>query len=265
MLKTEKQKVAEHRESLKSIEEKIILLESNEAFELYNDALERKQHNETELKNAKFQLEQNEKTIAKFKAITSEASKIEEIKSQLSTAQKEYLDSKGLLNQTSFWRELLTPKSKTRMDIASTLLQTLNSTIQKYINNFYNKDVHMSFAIIDNNINENIVMNNEKFKYDQLSSGEKQKIDIIIVLALLDIAMTQFKNNKLKFLIVDESLDHLDMVWARYTTEFIKQYAVNLNMMILFISHHSVVEELDSVFDNKIVAYKDSHGNSTIQ
>jgi hypothetical protein len=34
--------------------------------------------------------------------------------------------------------------------------------------------------------------------------------------------------------------------------------------MVLLISHHSVVEELDYLFDNKIFAIKDVDGNSRI-
>jgi ABC-type multidrug transport system ATPase subunit len=140
----------------------------------------------------------------------------------------------------------------------------LNINIQKHINNFYNKDFHLHFSIRDNNIDEIIEVDGRQFKYDQLSSGEKAKVDIVIVISLLDIAMTYFKNNKLKFLIVDEACDHLDLVWSKYVIEFIKQYAVNLNMMVLFISHHAAVEDMTYVFDNTILAMKGLDGNSYI-
>jgi len=164
---------------------------------------------------------------------------------------------------TDFWRELLVPKSKVRMALTGDLLKILNASVQKHINNFYSKNFSLHF-FVDDNIYEVIEIEGRRLKYDQLSSGEKAKVDIVIVISLLEIAMTYFKNNKLKFLIIDEALDHLDNVWAKYVIEFIKQYAINLNMMVLFISHHSAVDDMTSVFDNTIYATKGLDGNSYI-
>jgi DNA repair exonuclease SbcCD ATPase subunit len=219
------------------------------------------------LKEKRYNIAQNNKSIEKFKniTITSNSGKLEEVKEQIEKIKLEWQESKNTLEKTEFWKELLMPKSKTRMALAGELLKILNGYIQKYANSFYNKDFHFSFVINDNNIDEKIIKDGKKFKYDQLSSGERQKVDIVIVIALLDIAMSYFRNNKLKFLIVDEALDHLDPVWSKYVIEFMKSYAISMNMMCLFISHNSIVDEVDFLFDNKIIVKKNINGNSYIE
>ncbi len=264
ILETERAKVKEHSETMNSILQKIIETKTHEALARYDKAVEDADGCTRKINEKNYQIKNNSRTIEKFSAITSSAGQVEDVKAKLDKMTIEWTDSKEKLEITDFWREMLTPKSKTRMTLASDLLKVLNANIQKHINNFYNKDFHLYFSVSDNSINEVIEVDGQQFKYDQLSSGEKAKVDIVIVISLLDIAMTYFKNNKLKFLIVDEACDHLDLVWSKYVIEFIKQYAVNLNMMVLFISHHAAVEDMTYVFDNTIVAMKGLDGNSYI-
>jgi len=264
ILEAERAKVREHSGTMASILAEITARKSDEVLTKYEKAVEDADACTRKINEKVYQIKSNNKTIEKFSNITSSAGQVEEVKAKLEEATTEWKDSKEKLEITDFWREMLTPKSKTRMTLASDLLKVLNANIQKHINNFYNKDFRMHFSINDNSINEIIEIDRQQFKYDQLSSGEKAKVDIVIVISLLDIAMTYFKNNKLKFLIVDEACDHLDLVWSKYVIEFIKQYAVNLNMMVLFISHHAAVEDMTYVFDNTILAMKGLDGNSYI-
>lgn len=264
ILESEEQKIKEHTTTLQEIILKIDETKAWEGFEKYSTAIESADTCTRTMNVLNDQIKSNKKTINKFSNITSSAHQVEEVKAKMSTAYLEYEDSKTKLEITEFWRELLVPKSKTRMTLAGDLLKILNSNVQKHINNFYNKDFRLYFKINENSISEVIEYEGRQFKYDQLSSGEKAKVDIVIVISLLDIAMTYFKNNRLKFLIVDEACDHLDLVWSKYVIEFIKQYAVKLNMMVLFISHHAAVEDMTYVFDNTIIATKDLDGNSYI-
>ena len=255
----------------KGIKEQIVLLEERRAGVLKDHPHEEQAEIEkvlggikTEIQGLNYNIDHDERTIVKMRSFTSQAKQIEDTKNKIEEMQNEHEEAKFNLKATSFWRELLTPKSPHRMKLAGDLIKVLNININKFIANFYTKDVKFNFVVNDNSISEQLTIAGKKIKYDQMSSGEKQKIDIIIVLSLLDIAMTFFKNNRLKFLIVDEATDHLDNIWARYVIEFIKQYAIQLNCMVLLISHHSVVEELDYLFDNKIFAIKDVDGNSRI-
>ena len=221
----------------------------------------------TKIREKKYNIEQNNKNIEKFKKITntSNAGMLEEVTKKISITTSEWTRTKGVFEKTEFWKELLVPKSQTRMALAADLLKILNTYIQKYIKNFYSKDFKFNFIVKDNNIEEVIYKEGKKMKYDQLSSGERQKVDIVLVISLLDIAMSYFKNNKLKFLIIDEALDHLDPVWGRYVIEFIKQYAISMNTMALLISHHGIIDEMNYIFDNKIVVSKGMDDSSHIK
>lgn len=264
ILLEEKNKIKEHSTTLTGILYNIDTLKADSSLEKYEKAVADADESTRKINEKNYQIKNNLKTIEKFSNITSAADQVEEVKDKMAAVFLEWEDSKSKYEITDFWREMLVPKSKTRMTLAADLLKILNANIQKHINNFYNKDFHLHFMVQDNSISEIIEIDGRHFKYDQLSSGEKAKVDIVIVISLLDIAMTYFKNNKLKFLIVDEACDHLDLVWSKYVIEFIKQYAINLNMMVLFISHHAAVEDMTYVFDNTIVAMKGLDGNSYI-
>jgi DNA repair exonuclease SbcCD ATPase subunit len=265
ILAAERAKIKEFSSKMNTVINEIGILKASPLFEQYNTAVEKANDCTRFINEKKYQIKNNVKTIDKFSNITSAAGQVEEVRTKCEAAEIEWRDSKENFEETEFWRELLAPKSKTRMSIAGDLLKVLNTNMQKYVNNFYNKDFQFKFVISDSDIVEAITINGEQFKYDQLSSGEKQKVDIVIVLSLLDIAMTYFKNNRLKFLIVDEALDHLDNVSGRYVIEFIKQYAVSINAMCIFISHHSSVDDMMYLFDHTIVAKKGLDGYSRIE
>lgn len=264
ILAEERNKIKEHAESMAALMIKVDQLKIDERIGKYESAVSAADECTRRISEKVYQIKNNRKNIERFSGITSAVDQVEEVKARLDGVEIEWNDSKSKAEITDFWRDMLIPKSKTRMTLAADLLKVLNANIQKHINNFYNKDFHLNFSINDNSIVETIEIDGQHFKYDQLSSGEKAKVDIVIVISLLDIAMTYFKNNKLKFLIVDEACDHLDLVWSKYVIEFIKQYAVNLNMMVLFISHHAAVEDMTYVFDNTILAMKGLNGNSYI-
>jgi DNA repair exonuclease SbcCD ATPase subunit len=267
IIKDEAEKLKINVELHKAFSDKLKSYQDSESLTDYAALLEAKNSTNTKIKEKKYNITQNIKNIDKLKSITntSNAGKIEDVIKQLAETEVDWKTSKERLEKTEFWKELIAPKSKTRMEIASNLLSVLNNYIQKYIKNFFNEDFRFSFVVKDNNIDEHIIKHGKRMKYDQLSSGERQKVDIVIVISLLDIAMSYFKNNKLKFLVIDEALDHLDPVWGKYVIEFIKQYAISMNMMCLLISHHSVVDEVDFLFDNKIIARKGLDDNSYIQ
>jgi len=247
--------------------ERINLLEEKQELKDFTKLNEDVKNTETKIREKKYNIEQNNKNIEKFRKITNTSSTgmLEEVTEKIATITTEWINTKGTFEKTEFWKDLLIPKSQTRMALAGDLLKILNTYIQKYAKNFYSKDFKFNFIVKDNNIEEIIIKEGKKMKYDQLSSGERQKVDIVLVISLLDIAMSYFKNNKLKFLIIDEALDHLDPVWGRYVVEFIKQYAVSMNMMALLISHHGIIDEMNYIFDNKIIVSKGIDDSSHIK
>lgn len=203
--------------------------------------------------------------INQLKNITNNSDQIDEVKKNLEKELELEASSKEVLNIDSFFKDFFAPKSQSRIKIASDLIKILNHNISKIVSNFFVEDVKLIFEVSDGAISETIWKDGFKKKYESLSSGERQKLDIVVVLSLLEISTKFFKNNKLKFLVIDEALDHLDIVWARYVSEYIKTFSESLNITTLLISHHSVVEEIDMLFDSVISVYKDSKGSRILE
>ena len=114
----------------------------------------------------------------------------------------------------------------------------------------------LSVSVNDNYID---VMFNNKY-YEALSGGEKQKVDIIIQLALRDLLSNQL-NVHSNILVLDEGLDFLDKKGSEAVLNLI-QNRLNDVESVFIISHH--VEELNISYDTEIVVEKGSDGISTI-
>ena len=96
--------------------------------------------------------------------------------------------------------------------------------------------------------------------YENLSGGEKQKIDIIVQLALREVLSAQL-NIHSNLLCLDEIFDNLDSHGCHKIMNLIS----NLTDIdsIFIISHHS--QDLELARDNSIIVEKDDTGISTIK
>lgn len=124
----------------------------------------------------------------------------------------------------------------------------------------YAKDVFgvesLSIVVNDNYID---VMFNNKY-YEALSGGEKQKVDIIIQLALRDLLSNQL-NIHSNILVLDEGLDFLDTKGSEAVLNLIQNRLSDVESVFI-ISHH--VEELNISYDTEIVVEKGSDGISNL-
>ena len=96
--------------------------------------------------------------------------------------------------------------------------------------------------------------------YEALSGGEKQKVDVIIQLALRDLLSNQL-NIKSNILVLDEVLDFLDEKGADSILKLIQDYTTDIDS-IFMISHR--VEKLNISYDTIMEVIKDSSGVSSI-
>ena len=103
------------------------------------------------------------------------------------------------------------------------------------------------------------VLFNNKY-YEALSGGEKQKIDILIQLALRDLLSNQL-NIHSNILVLDEGLDFLDSKGSEAVLNLIQNKLSDVESVFI-ISHH--VEELNISYDTEIVVEKGVDGISTI-
>lgn len=98
-----------------------------------------------------------------------------------------------------------------------------------------------------------------KKMYENLSGGEKQKIDLIVQFSLRDMLSTymEFSSN---ILVLDEIFDNLDSFGCQKVITMINE---QLNVPSIYIvSHHT--DELDIPFDSKLSIVKDENGVSSI-
>lgn len=100
-----------------------------------------------------------------------------------------------------------------------------------------------------------------KKNYDNLSGGEKQRVDLIIQFALRDM-MCQHLDFSANILVLDEITDALDSVSCDKVLNFITN-EINDVDSIFIISHHS--DQLEIGYDSEIVVVKDTNSISHIQ
>ena len=115
----------------------------------------------------------------------------------------------------------------------------------------------LSFELDGNNIN--ISYCNKAF--ENLSGGEKQRLDLIIQFAIRDM-MSRYLGFSSNILILDEIFDNLD---AKSTSSILNLITTKLSDVesIFIISHHS--EELDLPVDSQITIVKNENGISDIR
>ena len=115
----------------------------------------------------------------------------------------------------------------------------------------------LSFELDGNNIN--ISYCNKAF--ENLSGGEKQRLDLIIQFAIRDM-MSRYLGFSSNILILDEIFDNLD---AKSTSIILNLITTKVSDVesIFIISHHS--EELDLPVDSQITIVKDENGISDIR
>ena len=96
--------------------------------------------------------------------------------------------------------------------------------------------------------------------YEALSGGEKQKVDIIIQLALRDLLSNQL-NLHANLFVLDEALDFLDEKGADAILKLVQTSMTDVSSVFM-ISHHAV--ELNISYDTLIEVTKGDDGVSTI-
>ena len=97
--------------------------------------------------------------------------------------------------------------------------------------------------------------------YENLSGGEKQKVDIILQFAIRDM-MCQYLGYSSNILILDELFDQMDMLGCTNILNLISKKLLDIDS-IFIISHRSY--ELEIPYDNELVIEKDENGVSKLR
>lgn len=89
---------------------------------------------------------------------------------------------------------------------------------------------------------------------EALSSGQRKKMNLIVLLAFLE--MIKMKHSSTNVMFLDEIFSSLDKENVLTTIQILREFAIKYNMTIFVVSHETLPDEL---FDSKIVVTNKNH------
>lgn len=183
-----------------------------------------------------------EKTI---KELTERNEELDKVLKTIDTASIENLLAINKKFQTVAGRDF-------RGYLISGILDYISAVAGKYSEIVYGSKA-VSVQIDKNNIN---IVYNDRL-YEDLSGGEKQKVDVIIQLAIRDM-MCKYVGLSTNIIILDEIFDNLDSVGCDKILNLVSNTLQDVSSTYI-ITHHS---DIDIPYDKIITMYKDATGVS---
>jgi len=145
---------------------------------------------------------------------------------------------------SNYWCDLFAPKSSLRSSIIRKYISILSDMFEYYISKLYSNEI-LGKITIDDDSQIDIYLYKENFEtnYWQMSSGERKRIDVAMLLSLYE--FTSYLNpNMPKFLILDEIFDSLDQQGVTAVMETLLDIQSRHNIDLFIISHISIPLEM---------------------
>lgn len=174
---------------------------------------------------------------------------ISSIQSEISNDENRLGEQKERLNLYSVLDELLSD-SGIKKTLIDKIIPTLNSIIQEVSDRLEFK-FNFTFDSDFNPIIEHLGM---LISPDCLSSGQRKKMNLIVILAF--IKLIKMKHNQMNVMFLDEIFASLDKNNVYMAIEMLREYADEYNMTIFVVSHESLPEEF---FNRKILVSNKDH------
>lgn len=185
--------------------------------------------------------------------INENISQKEELSNKLVLYNREEKDTNNRLDIISKMSNIV--KRDFRGILLQGVIDYINNKVKEYSIEAFDNDLIM-FNLNGNNID--IIYDNKP--YENLSGGEKQKVDILIQLALKEM-LQQHLNIRTNILVLDEIFDNLDITGCQNIIKLINNKIKDVSS-IFIISHHA--SELELSADNTLVVEKGKDGISKI-
>ena len=231
----------------------------------YNDSLVKKNvDRKNNIRNLESQIRSKKESIemldkSKLITVDNEQSLVHnrQMLKQLQSEFDELLLNKDVLNEKLEMSDVvsfLLSDGGIKKLVIGTFIPIINTSV----NNFLHQLNFPAKFTIDNEFNEKINIRGEIVTYQSLSEGEKQKVDLGMMLAWRSVAQirSKFKTN---LLILDEVID------ASLDTDSVESFIEILKSMTdinCFIITHS--DKYNSAFDGRIQVTKNSKGFSSL-
>ena len=139
--------------------------------------------------------------------------------------------------------------------LLTNVINYLDSKAKLYCEDIYGHN-NISFMLDGNNISISI---NGK-EYEQLSGGERQKVDLIVQLAIRDM-LCKYSNFSSNIFVLDEIFDNLDEVGSEKVLSMLTNRLEDVST-IFIVTHHS---SIPIPVDRQLLVIKDSAGISRIE
>jgi predicted nucleic acid-binding Zn-ribbon protein len=140
-------------------------------------------------------------------------------------------------DSAEYWNNLFAPKSLLRSAIIRKYVTILSDIFEYYISKLYNNEI-LGKITIDDDGQIDIILYKDGYEtnYWQMSSGERKRIDIAMILSLYE--FTSYINpNMPKFLILDEIYDALDYPGIVVVTETLLDMQKRHGIDLFIITH----------------------------
>lgn len=229
---------------------------SNQLLKLDSDLKDIK----SEIYNFKLELDkinlQKENYNTKLKTIDND---IIEVKDQINTLQNQILynniEKDNIEARLNIVSKMLTIATRDfRGFLLSEIIKFIDQKAKEYCKEIFDTE-EIEFKLEGNNI---FIGYCEK-QYENLSGGEKQKIDLIIQFSIRDM-LTKYLDFSSNILVLDEIFDNLDSIGCQKVLNLISNKLTDISS-IYIITHHS---DIDIPTDNELVVVKDENGVSRI-
>lgn len=171
------------------------------------------------------------------------------------TRDKQINELQKLIKHQDFLIKLLTKKdSFVRKYLLQKNLPLLNNRLKLYLNKM---GLPHKVTFLEN-MSAEIKQFDTVLDFNQLSSGQKARINLALSFAFRDVL--QYRHGFVNFCMLDECLDvGLSNTGVQLAVKFIKEIAKEQNLSLFIISHR---DEATSMFDNKIyIEYKNGFSN----
>lgn len=138
--------------------------------------------------------------------------------------------------------------------LLSNIINFIDTKAKEYALEVFDND-KINFELDGNNIS--ITFDNKPI--ENLSGGERQKIDLIVQFAIRDM-LCQYMNFSSNILVIDEAFDFLDYLGCQKVVDMISHKLCDVESVFI-ISHH---KDLSLPIDNEITIVKNNNGISEL-
>lgn len=243
----EESQLVEYEKILPQLEKKVVKIES------YISDIKKHQLEVSKTKPQKLFLENKitdyNNQIAKLTTNTSNVELEKNIKKQFQLEELELTSSKSALlemKQIQTNMALLLKDGGIKTSIVKEYLPIMNTVINKYLDSL---DFFVKFEL-DENFNEVIKSRHrDEFSYASFSEGEKQRIDVAILLAWVYIA--KLKNSiDTNILFLDEVLSgNLDEIGVDLFMNLVDELKPKLNIILVSHNNQGMIDRFDNVIE----------------